>query len=42
MTSVGWMRVLTMTAYYLAVLLGLLVLWGRGDLSTAGFIYQAF
>ena len=26
MTLVGWMRVLTMTAYYLAVLLGLLVL----------------
>ena len=38
---VGWMRVL-FTVYYLAVLLGLLVLWGRGDLSTAGFIYQAF
>ena len=28
--------------YYLAVLLGLVVLWGRGGLSTAGFIYQAF
>ena len=38
---VGWMRVLFMV-YYLAVLLGLVVLWGRGDLSTAGFIYQAF
>ena len=42
MTLVVWMRVLAMTAYYLAVLLGLAVLWGRGDLSTAGFIYQAF
>ena len=41
MTLVGWMRVLFMV-YYLAVLLGLVVLWGRGDLSTAGFIYQAF
>jgi hypothetical protein len=28
--------------YYLAVLLGLVVLYGRGDFSTAGFIYQAF
>ena len=42
MTLVGWMRVLAMMVYYLAVLLGLVVLWGRGDLSTAGFIYQAF
>ena len=41
MTWVGWMRVATML-YYLAVLLGLLVLYGRGDLSTSGFIYQAF
>ena len=39
---VGWMRVLAMMVYYLAVLLGLVVLWGRGDLPTAGFIYQAF
>ena len=30
------------TLYYLAVLLGLAVLYGRGDFSTAGFIYQAF
>ena len=28
--------------YYLLVLLALLVLYGRGDLSTSGFIYQAF
>ena len=38
---VGGMRVATMLSY-LAVLLGLLVLYGRGDLSTSGFIYQAF
>jgi hypothetical protein len=41
MTWVGGMRVVTML-YYLGVLLGLLVLYGRGDLSTSGFIYQAF
>lgn len=28
--------------YYLAILLGLVVLYGRGDFSMAGFIYQAF
>jgi len=28
--------------YYLAVLVGLLMLYGRGDVSTTGFIYQAF
>ena len=42
MTWVGWMRVLGTMLYYLAVLLGLLLLYGRGDLSTTGFIYQAF
>lgn len=28
--------------YYLAILLGLVLLYGRGDFSTPGFIYQAF
>ena len=28
--------------YYLAILLGLVLLYGRGDVSTTGFIYQAF
>ena len=28
--------------YYLAILSGLVLLYGRGDFSTAGFIYQAF
>ncbi len=35
-------RVCATALFYLAVLLGLLVLYGRGDFSTAGFIYQAF
>jgi len=41
---VAWLsanRVLTVL-YYLAVMLGLVVLYGRGDTSTVGFIYQAF
>lgn len=28
--------------YYLAVLIALALLYGRGDVSTSGFIYQAF
>jgi len=30
------------TLYYVAILLGLLVLYGRGDFSTPPFIYQGF
>ncbi len=30
------------TFYYLVILLALLILYGRGDFSTAGFIYQVF
>ena len=30
------------TLYYLAILLGLLVLYGRGDFSTPPFVYQGF
>ncbi len=30
------------TLYYLAILLALVVLYGRGDFSGVGFIYQAF
>lgn len=41
MTRVGWIGLATML-YYLAVLVGLCVLYGGGDLSSAGFIYQAF
>lgn len=33
---------LLLALYYLAVLLGLIVLYGRGDFSTSGFIYQGF
>jgi hypothetical protein len=36
----GWRT--TMMLYYLAVLLGLVALYGKGDVSTTGFIYQAF
>ena len=48
MTRVAWARVLlsprqlATMLYYLAVLLGLLVLYRRGEPAAAGFIYQAF
>jgi hypothetical protein len=33
---------ITRTLYYLAILAGLVLLYGRGELSSSGFIYQAF
>jgi hypothetical protein len=47
-TRLGWTRVRPSTGhairtlYYLAILFGLLLLYGGGDVSTTGFIYQAF
>lgn len=35
-------RLAARTLYYLAILLGLLVLYGRGDFSTPPFVYQGF
>jgi hypothetical protein len=36
------LRVIALTLYYLAILVGLIVLYGRGDFSTPSFIYQGF
>jgi hypothetical protein len=35
-------RVALLTFYYLAIIVGLLVLYGRGDFSTPPFVYQGF
>ncbi len=35
-------RLTLLTAYYLAIIAGLLVLYGRGDFSTPPFVYQGF
>lgn len=35
-------RVFILTLYYLAIILGLIVMYGRGDFSTPPFIYQGF
>jgi hypothetical protein len=37
-----WMRAITLTLYYLAILIGLILLYGQGDFSTPPFIYQGF
>ena len=35
-------RFVVLTAYYLAILAGLVALYGKGDFSTPPFIYQNF
>lgn len=35
-------RIAVLTIYYLAIILGLIVMYGRGDFSTPPFIYQGF
>ena len=37
-----WVRTVTLTFYYLAILLGLILMYGKGDFSTPSFVYQAF
>ena len=37
-----WVKSLLFTLYYLAILIGLLLLYGKGDCSTPPFIYQGF
>lgn len=38
----GWPRSVAILLYYLAILLALLLIYGRGDFATAKFIYQGF
>jgi hypothetical protein len=35
-------RGVAMTMYYLAILVGLLMIYGAGDWSTPSFVYQGF
>jgi len=43
MLDTGWAnRTIALSLYYLVVAIGLLLLYGRGDFSTPGFIYQGF
>ena len=38
----GWVQSILLTLYYLAILIGLLLLYGQGNFSTPKFIYQGF
>ena len=38
----GWKRAVTLFVYYLAVIVALMIIYGRGDFTTAPFIYQGF
>jgi len=35
-------RLSLLTLYYLGVIAGMIVLYGRGDFSTPSFVYQGF
>jgi hypothetical protein len=37
-----WLRAALLTAYYLAIAIGLILMYGRGDFSTPAFVYQGF
>jgi hypothetical protein len=37
-----WVRGILLTLYYLAIILGLILMYGKGDFSTPEFIYQGF
>ena len=37
-----WISGLLLTLYYLAIILGLIWMYGKGDFSTPPFIYQGF
>jgi hypothetical protein len=38
----SWWRVIGLALYYLAILIAIIVLHGRGGLETPKFIYQGF
>lgn len=35
-------RIVLLTLYYLGIIVGLMILYGRGDFSTPSFVYQGF
>ena len=37
-----WVRGFLLTLYYLAILAGLFLMYGKGDFSAPKFIYQGF
>ena len=37
-----WLRTVWLVIYYLAIIAGLILLYGKGDFSTPSFVYQGF
>ncbi len=37
-----WVRGTLLVVYYLAIIAGLILIYGKGDFSTPSFIYQGF
>jgi hypothetical protein len=37
-----WVRTGVLTLYYLAIVIVLILMYGRGDFSTPAFVYQGF
>jgi|HubBroStandDraft_1064217.scaffolds.fasta_scaffold148069_2 hypothetical protein len=37
-----WVRAVVLTCYYTAIILGLILIYGRGNFTTPTFIYQGF
>jgi hypothetical protein len=37
-----WGRVALLSVYYLGIILGLIGMYGRGDLTPPDFVYQGF
>ena len=37
-----WVQGILLTLYYLAIIVGLILMYGKGDFSTPKFIYQGF
>jgi hypothetical protein len=37
-----WVRSIFLVLYYLAIIAGLILMYGKGDFSTPSFIYQGF
>jgi membrane-bound ClpP family serine protease len=37
-----WVRGIFLVLYYLAIIVGLILMYGRGNFSTPPFVYQGF
>jgi len=37
-----WARVILLSIYYLAIIAGLVILHGKGELTSPDFVYQGF